>query len=218
MTGRGPARRPLWHISRGPRRVATPALRVARASPSVPPVSFTLVLGPMKSGKSLELISLLSPLAHTNVRHAVYQSSRHERDASVVSRVGGVLATAKVRHLAAALDEPVDVVGIDEVHMFGPADVDVVATLLERGTDVVAAGLDLDHRGRLFAPVRGLLELAPDRVVHRRAVCDLCREFSATHTQVLHHGEPYLADVVGALPDDGTFSYEARCRRCFAGV
>lgn len=185
---------------------------------SVPPVSFTLVLGPMKSGKSLELISLLSPLEHTNVRHAVYQSTRHERDASVVSRVGGVLATAKVRELSSALDEPVDVVGIDEVHMFAAADVRVVAELLDRGTDVVAAGLDLDHRGRLFAPVQGLLELAPDRVVHRRAVCDVCREFSATHTQVLHHGEPYLADVIGALPDDGTFGYEARCRRCFVGA
>ncbi len=185
---------------------------------TVPPVSFTLILGPMKSGKSLELISLLSPLEHSNVRHAVYQSARHGRDDSVVSRVGGVLATRKVADLSSALDEPVDVVGIDEVHMFGPDDVKVVAMLLERGTEVVAAGLDLDHRGRLFDPVVGLLELAPDRVVHRRAVCDVCRGFSATHTQVLHHQHPYLADVTGALPDDGTFTYEARCRGCFVAA
>lgn len=169
----------------------------------------------MKSGKSLELISLLSPLEHSNVSHAVYQSSRHGRDDGVVSRVGGVLRTRRVADLGHALDEPVQVVGIDEVHMFGPDDVKVIRSLLERDVDVVAAGLDLDHRGRLFSPVIGLLELAPDRVVHRRAVCDVCRAFNATHTQVLHHARPYLEDVDGALPDDGTYTYEARCRGCF---
>lgn len=169
----------------------------------------------MKSGKSLELISLLSPLQHSNVTHAVYQSSRHGRDDRVVSRVGGVLETRKVPDLVSALGEQVEVVGIDEVHMFDAKDVRVVADLLDRGTRVVAAGLDLDHLGRLFEPVTGLLALGPARVVHRRAVCDVCRRFNATHTQVLHLGKPYCADVTGALPDDGTYSYEARCRRCF---
>lgn len=185
---------------------------------SVPRVSFTLILGPMKSGKSLELISLLSPLEHSNVSHTVYQSARHGRDDGVVSRVGGVLKTRRVDSLGQALDEPVQVVGIDEVHMFGPDDIKVIATLLERGTEVVCAGLDLDHRGRLFDPVVGLLELAPDRVVHRRAVCDVCRGFTATHTQVLHHARPYLEDVDGALPDDGTYTYQARCRGCFVAA
>lgn len=178
-------------------------------------MDLTVILGPMKSGKSLELISLLSPLRHSNVTHAVYQSSRHGRDDGVVSRVGGVLETRKVPDLTSALADEVEVVGIDEVHMFGPKDVEVVAELLARGTRVVVAGLDLDHLGRLFDPVTRLLELGPAKVVHRRAVCDVCRGFTATHTQVLHHGEPYTADVSGALPDDGTYTYEARCRGCF---
>jgi thymidine kinase len=178
-------------------------------------VELTVILGPMKSGKSLELISLLSPLEHSNVTHAVYQSSRHGRDDGVVSRVGGVLRTRRVHSLASVLDDDVEVVGIDEVHMFEPDDVDVIGALLDRGTRVVTAGLDLDHLGRLFAPVIGLLELGPSRVIHRLAVCDVCRGYQATHTQVLHHNEPYLEDVAGALPDDGTFSYEARCRGCF---
>lgn len=179
------------------------------------PVSLTLILGPMKSGKSLELISLLSPLEHSTVTHAVYQSSRHGRDDGVVSRVGGVLRTRRVTDLTSALEDDVEVVGIDEVHMFGPGDVAVVAQLLHRGTRVVCAGLDLDHLGRLFAPVVGLLELAPESVIHRRAVCDVCRGFKATHTQVLHHSEPFLVDHDGALPDDGTYTYEARCSGCF---
>jgi thymidine kinase len=169
----------------------------------------------MKSGKSLELISLLSPLRHSNVTHAVYQSARHGRDDGVVSRVGGVLETRKVMDLSSALDDDVEVVGVDEVHMFDQADVAVVGELLARGTRVVVAGLDLDHLGRLFQPVAGLLELGPARVTYRRAVCDACRGFNATHTQVLHLGVPYSENVDGALPDDGTYTYEARCRACF---
>lgn len=180
-------------------------------------VSLDLVLGPMKSGKSLELISLLSPLQYTRVRHRIYQSARHVRDTGVTSRSGGVLTTTKTMSLAAALEEDLDVVAVDEVHMFEVADVEVVDQLLRRGTRVVVAGIDLDHRGELFAPVRALLELGPDAVTYRRAVCDVCRDFSATHTQVLRAGVPFLDHLGGseALPDDGTFTYEARCRTCF---
>ncbi|MEV6924117.1 thymidine kinase [Dactylosporangium sp. NPDC051485] len=179
-------------------------------------MDLTVILGPMKSGKSLELVSLLSPLQYTNARHRVFQSARHVRDAGVVSRSGAALATVKATSLATALDEELDVVGIDEVHMFALSDMVVVRRLLERGTRVVAAGIDLDHRGELFAPVRALLELGPASVTYRRAVCDRCRSFSAVYTQVLEHGEPMVRELAPstALPDDGTYTYEARCRTC----
>jgi thymidine kinase len=180
-------------------------------------VSLDVVLGPMKSGKSLELISMLSPLQYTRVRHRVFQSARHVRDTGVTSRSGGMLATTKVASLTAALAEELDVVAVDEIHMFDAADVAVLGELLRRGTRVVVAGIDLDHRGELFGTVRAILELAPDAVTYRRAVCDVCHEYRATHTQVLRDAAPFLEDLGGrALPDDGTFTYEARCRACFA--
>lgn len=178
-------------------------------------MDLTLIAGPMKSGKSLELIAQLSPLRYSNISHAIYQSARHVRDEGVVSRSGGALTTTKVNSLRGALGHEVEVVGVDEVHMFTGDDVAVVAELLVRGTRVVAAGLDLDHLGRLFPPIAGLLELGPAQVLYRRAVCEVCRKFNATHTQVLCAGEPYLPAQVGAMPDDGTFTYEPRCRSCF---
>lgn len=180
-------------------------------------MDLTVILGPVKSGKTLELVSLLSPLPYSTVTHRVYQSARHRRDTGVVSRTGDALSTTRVTDLSVALTEPVEVVGVDEVHMFTLADIGVVAALLARGTAVVVAGIDLDHRGRLFAPVRALLELGPARVTYRRAVCEVCRRFAATHTQVLAGAQPYLTDLGSstALPDDGTFAYEPRCRDCF---
>ncbi len=103
-------------------------------------VSLDVVLGPMKSGKSLALISTLSPLQFTRVRHRVYQSERHVRDTGVTSRSGGELATTKVSSLRAALDEQLDVVGVDEVHMFDLDDMAVIGELLRRGTGSSSPG------------------------------------------------------------------------------
>ena len=66
-------------------------------------------------------------------------------------------------------------------------------------------------------PVRALFELGPQTVLHRRAVCDQCRQFNAVYTQVLAGGEPFTEQLAPStpLPDDGTFTYEARCRTCF---
>ncbi|WP_231959250.1 thymidine kinase [Paraoerskovia marina] len=180
-------------------------------------VELSLVLGPMKSGKSLDLIAQMAPLAYSRLSCAVVQSARHVRDARIVSRTGASVPTVKLDSLRPLLDTDEDVVAIDEVHMFAPADVRVVEELVLRGTRVLACGIDLDHRGELFATVRALLELGPTEVRYRRAVCDRCQDLHAAFTQVLSGGLPFL-DRLGAsepLPDDGTFTYEALCRRCF---
>ena len=180
-------------------------------------MDLTVILGPMKGGKSLEMISLLSPLQHAGIAHRVYQSARHGRDTAVTSRSGGSLATTvKAHSLAGAADGDVQVIGVDEIHMFTVADIAVLGAAVRSGIKVVVAGIDLDHRGQLFAPVRALFELAPEKVIYRRAVCDVCRSLDATHTQVLEHGKPMIRELAPstALPDDGTYAYEARCRRC----
>ncbi|GAA4594736.1 thymidine kinase [Actinoplanes octamycinicus] len=179
-------------------------------------MDLTVILGPMKGGKSLEMISLLSPLQHTGIPHRIYQSARHGRDTAVMSRSGGSLETLKVHTLAGATEGDVEVIGVDEIHMFTVDDIAVLGMAVRAGIKVVVAGIDLDHRGQLFAPVRALFELAPEKVIYRRAVCDVCRSLDATHTQVLEHGKPFIRELAPStpLPDDGTYTYEARCRRC----
>lgn len=188
--------------------------RVAVAGYAV--MDLTVILGPMKGGKSLEMISLLSPLQHTGIPHRIYQSSRHVRDTALTSRSGGSLETVKVTSLAGAADGDVEVIGVDEIHMFTVDDIAQLGVAVRRGVKVVVAGIDLDHRGQLFAPVRALFELAPEKVIYRRAVCDVCRSLDATHTQVLENGKPFIRELAPStpLPDDGTYTYEARCRRC----
>ena len=169
----------------------------------------------MKSGKSFELISYFAPLRYTDIPHVLYQSSRNVRDEHISSRNGIIIAAKKVNTLSEALEKNFSVVGIDELHMFDSKDVAVVAELLARGIKVIAAGLDLDYRGKMFEVVKGLLELGPKEVRYKRAVCELCRQPAAVYSQVFNKGLPLTEGMPSVIPDDGTFVYQPVCRRCF---
>lgn len=177
-------------------------------------MSLTLILGPMKSGKSFDLISHFAPLAYTTITHALYQPERNVRDTGIASRSGLSLQATKVTSLLPLLDSPTEIVGIDEMHMFLRSDVAYIAHLLQNGTRVIATGLDMDYRGELFDVIKALFELGPTEVRYKRAVCNTCKAFSATHTQVYSGGTPLLSGMPPVIPDDGTFTYEPVCRTC----
>jgi thymidine kinase len=98
------------------------------------------------------------------------------------------------------------VVGIDEVQFFDAAIVRAAETLASRGMRVIAAGLDLDWRGRPFGPVPELTAVA-EYVTKLHAVCAQCGG-PATRSQRLVAAE-------GQLFVGGAAAYEARCRGCF---
>jgi thymidine kinase len=180
-------------------------------------MELTLILGPMKSGKSFELINHFAPLKYTNASFALFQSARNVRDGRIESRNGSGLEAVKVQSLAEALAKDYTVIGIDEVHMFPESDVEVIQTLLLKGTRVVAAGLDMDYQGKLFGIIQKLLELGPKEIRIKRAACEQCRKLDAMYTQVLLNKKPLTSasGMPSVIPEDGTFTYQAMCRECF---
>lgn len=169
----------------------------------------------MKSGKSFDLISHFSPLQYTNSKYALYQPLRNVRDTGIESRSGLFINAQKIASLGDIVDIDASIVGIDEIHMFEPTDADYIGKLLSRGVDVVVSGLDTDYRGELFEVIKKLFELGPKEVKYKRAVCNECKSFSATHTQVYSMGVPLTEGMPSVIPDDGTFTYEPLCRKCF---
>jgi thymidine kinase len=174
-----------------------------------------VVCGPMFSGKSEELIRRLRRAEIAGQRALIVKPQIDDRYdiGHVVSHAG-----AKMRAVAVArpqdipgLAEGYDVIGIDEVQFFPPEIVLVIDALVERGTRVVASGLDQDFRGSPFGPMAELLCRA-ELIDKLQAVCQRCGG-PATMTQRLVDGAPAPADgatiVVGALEQ-----YEARCRAC----
>lgn len=178
-------------------------------------MELTLILGPMKSGKSFELINFFAPLRYTNTPFGLFQSSRNTRDSLIQSRNGIGLEAEKISSVSEILQRSYAVVGIDEIHMFPESDVDAVAELLRRGTKVIISGLDMDYRGKLFTTITRLLELGPREVRYKRAACESCKKLDATYTQVFCDAAPLTDGIPTSIPDDGTYTYKPMCRNCF---
>src|SRR4051794_29732310 len=164
----------------------------------------------MFSGKSEELIRRLRRAEIAGQRALIVKPRIDDRYdiGHVVSHAG-----AKMRAVAVARPEDVpgladgyDVIGIDEVQFLPAEIVFVIEVLVERGTRVVAAGLDQDFRGRPFGSMPELLCRA-ELVDKLQAVCHRCGG-PATMTQRLVGGPPappHRATIVGGAPP----SYQA---------
>lgn len=183
-----------------------------------------VIVGPMFSGKSEELIRRVTRAVIARQQVAVFKPALDDRYhatqvASHAGRTTAALAVADVNGIRAHLSgegdllsaapQGVDVVGIDEAQFFGPDLVPLVLDLADAGVRVILAGLDLDFRAEPFGLMPELLARA-ESVEKLTAICTVCGA-PATRSQRLIGGQPARYDdpvvLVGAQE-----SYEARCR------
>ncbi len=170
-----------------------------------------VVVGPMFSGKSEELIRRLRRAEIARQRVQIFKPVIDQRYTTngIVSHSGLEMGSDLVKDALEILQkvEPrTEVVGIDEAQFLGEALVDVCTKLADMGKRVIVAGLDTDFMGRPFEPMPRLLAVA-EEITKFLAICVRCGN-PAVHTQRLVASEELI--VVGA-----SGMYEARCRRCF---
>ena len=175
---------------------------------------FTLILGPMKSGKSLELISHVSPHEFSDKKVLYVQPEANVREQGIQSRAGISAATMRV-HSLAKVPKDFDIIGIDEVHMFPVKDATHIDNWLRSGKSVIVSGLDLDYRAKMPGIIKYIHQLKPDRIVIKTATCDVCKKYDARFTQILRNKKPITSGLPSVVPEDGTYDYQARCRECF---
>jgi thymidine kinase len=170
-----------------------------------------VVVGPMFSGKSEELIRRLRRAEFARQRVQIFKPAIDERYAAneIISHSGLGIPSDTVTKAAEIMDKVqprTEVVGIDEAQFLGDEVVDVCTKLANLGKRVIVTGLDTDFRGRPFEPMPRLLAVA-EEITKLLAICVRCGN-PAVHTQRLFESEELV--VVGA-----SGMYEARCRRCF---
>lgn len=178
------------------------------------PGSLEVIVGPMFSGKSEELIRRLQRARIARQTVACYKPDidlRYHRAhiASHSAQTHEACPVANVEELRAHLHpqlDAVDVVGIDEVQFLSPEIIPLAYELVMRGKRVLFAGLDMTFTAEPFGPVPALMAMA-DKVTKLSAVCMVCGQ-SAIHTQRLGQSQELV--VVGAAG-----LYEARCRTHF---
>jgi thymidine kinase len=178
--------------------------------------SLTVITGSMFSGKTEELIRRLRRALYARRSVQTFKHALDDRsDLTQIRSHNGVLHEAVAVSTSGELLENVlpatEVVAIEEAQFFDAGIVEACRRLADSGHDVIAAGLDMDFRGRPFGPMPYLLAEA-DEVVKLRAICARCGR-DASRSQRLIDGRPAPASaptiLVGAQE-----SYEARCRHC----
>ena len=170
-----------------------------------------VVVGPMFSGKSEELIRRLRRAEIAKQRVQIFKPVIDQRYAKngIVSHSGLELDSELVKDgadILAKVAPRTEVVGVDEAQFLGESLVESCVKLADMGKRVIVAGLDTDFMGRPFEPMPRLLAVA-EEIVKLLAICMRCGN-PAVHTQRLVASEELI--IVGA----GNM-YEARCRRCF---
>jgi len=181
-------------------------------------MNLTLIIGPMKSGKSLEMISHFNHLQYTNIPFQVYQPIKDVRTENIWSRTGLSINSKKIASLKDILNYECRVVGIDEIHMFDENGVEAIRELLNRNVKVFVSGLDMDYKGEMFGIVKKLMELGPSEVKFKKSVCEICKEPNAVYTAIFKDGKIIKEGISSVVPEDGTYSYMPVCRKCFHDI
>ncbi|MCA9837381.1 MAG: thymidine kinase [Trueperaceae bacterium] len=174
-----------------------------------------LIVGPMFSGKSEELIRRVNRAVIAKQKVQVFKPALDDRyDAVAVASHNGrtvdALAVKDVSDIKKWLESSTQVIAIDEGQFLGDELIPLVLDLADAGRRVLIAGLDQDFRGEPFGPIPQLLAHA-EFIDKLTAICKCGRP--ATRTQRLIAGHPAHYDdpiiLVGASE-----SYEPRCRSC----
>ncbi|MCB2359641.1 thymidine kinase [Clostridium estertheticum] len=175
-----------------------------------------VIIGPMYSGKSEELIRRIRRTKIAKQKVQVFKpeiDDRYSKD-DVATHRGEKEEAIRVKNslqILELLDVDTQVIAIDEVQFFDKGIIDIITSLADNNKRVICAGLDMDFRGEPFGPIPALLAIA-EFVDKIQAICVVCGN-PATRTQRLINGKPAKYEdkivLIGA-----TESYEARCRKC----
>ena len=145
------------------------------------PGRIELIVGPMFSGKSEELIRRLKRARIARQRVACYKPDidlRYHRTAiaSHSSHTHDACTVTNIEALKAALlpgIHDIDVIGIDEAQFFDDTIIPLTVELVHLGKRVLIAGLDTTFNAEPFGPIPALMAIA-DEVAKLSAVCMVC--------------------------------------------
>lgn len=171
-----------------------------------------LILGPMFSGKTSELIRKYSRYVIAEKKCVMVKYGKDTRfSLTDVVTHDGVKISALTCDTLANLDFPADtnVICIDEIQFYDDA-VEFVKKTSSRGITIVAAGLNGTYKQEEFKTVSQLLPLATD-LVFCKSICHTCKRDGATFSKRIS------ADI-GDVVIGGADKYEAACNNCKLGI
>lgn len=184
-------------------------------------MTLEVIIGPMFSGKTSELIRLVEREVYAKRRGAIFKIAFDDRYSAkeVVTHNGLRYDAYSVANSLVGLhmiedvtkSSSLDAIGVDEVNFF-PIEIVPLLDGLAQKKKVIACGLNLNFRAEPFSTTMELAARA-DRVRYLSAVCVVCGQ-EATRTQRLIGGRPAPRDSP-TIAVGGKEMYEPRCRNCY---
>lgn len=172
-----------------------------------------VVCGSMFSGKTEELIRRVKRAKIAKQEVLIFKPSIDKRFHArhVVSHNANAVVSTPVASSAEILNQVnnCDVVGIDEAQFFDEGIVEVSIELANRGIRVIAAGLDMDFRGKPFGPMPHLMAVA-EYVTKVHAICVSCGDIANYSHRLISSDEKVVLGEKDV--------YEPLCRKCFNEV
>lgn len=197
----------------------------------------TVITGPMKCGKSEEILRRIRryKIAERNVIVFKPDTDNRFSEDEVVSRDGNeadciVIPASNPEYIFSFVDNSTDVIVIDEAQFFEPhtecsacciskdcadckqgADkkgiTDVVQELFDKGYEVIVAGLDMTSERKPFREMPQLMAIAHE-VIKLKAVCEYCKKEEAVYSIALFDKQDEIE-----VGDAG--KYKVACPRCY---
>jgi thymidine kinase len=186
-------------------------------------MSITLIIGPMFSGKTSELIRLIDRKWIAGKKCLIIKNTKDDRYDNDNNDINHITTHNKIRYqkcdivyttdlASQTLSESIkqknyDIVAIDEGHFFKDLAI-FCTTLANDNVDIIVSALDGSYKQELFGEVANLIPHA-EIIVKLHAVCMRCKQSDASFTiRTCNSTEQIL---VG-----GADIYQSVCRSCLS--
>lgn len=173
-------------------------------------MKLTAITGPMFAGKSAMLLKRISSALENDLRVLGVKPAIDTRQPGLIKSRNGAKFNAQEIPTTGLFEIPhgVDLLVIDEAHMFERYLTYSVKMALAQGTEVVVAGVDYNSHLRPFMTMQALIAASHD-LIRLYAKCKNCRQ-PAPYTLRVIESE---AEIVV-----GDECYEPYCPTCFHGI
>ncbi|AKI97122.1 thymidine kinase [Kosmotoga pacifica] len=177
----------------------------------------TVIVGPMYSGKTSELLSLIEIYTLGKKNYLVFKPAIDVRysEEHIVSHTGlkapaiRVSDSIELFEIFKEKQGSLDAVFIDEIHFFEADIIQVIEKIIYSGVNVFCVGLDMSYKHRPFITTAQIMGIA-DEVIKKKAVCHICGEYKA----VVSYRK--VEETDSEIDVGGMEKYIAVCRDCYS--
>ena len=182
--------------------------------------SLDLIIGPMYSGKSTEILRRLNIFAEMGLRVLFVNSHLDNRSDTVFSTHNRLLGKdinfdmKKIKCVSELIDmvSEYDIIGIDEAQMFQNLKDTVLELIETHKKKILISGLNGDYLRRPFGDIIYLIPLC-DTICKLNPFCEMCCRYNKKIVPALFSKR--IIQKSGGIIVGGKETYIPVCRKCF---